>query len=234
MVDSHPIDGSLASWEDINGACDWTALLLGNGLSMHVSGGFGYGSLFEQAKLGGRYGGLTDKDQALFDALGTQNFERVLAELNAAIRMSTALGYDSKPFYERYTSVQTALADAVRGVHVTRSDVPDETLEAIQDVLVQQQWVFTTSYDLLLYWAMGYDDNYRGLCDCFWGPGNSFDPFDTDVWANATRSISCTARCTSSWRAPGGRGSCAERDFRPCSTSSGNRSTATLRLGRFS
>lgn len=186
MVNSHPIDGSLGSWGDIERACAWNALLLGNGLSMHVWGGFDYRSLFEQARRGGRHGRLTGEDQALFKALGTQNFERVLAELNAAIRMSEALSLDPKPFYQRYRSVKTALAGAVRGVHVARSDVPDEALRAIQDVLVRQQWVFTTSYDLLLYWAMGYNENYRGLCDCFWSAKNSFDPANSDVWASAT------------------------------------------------
>lgn len=46
MLASHPIDGSLASWRDIESSCAWSALLLGNGLSMHVWSGFAYGSLF--------------------------------------------------------------------------------------------------------------------------------------------------------------------------------------------
>lgn len=51
---------------------------------------------------------------------------------------------------------------------------------------MRQEWVFAISYDLLLYWAMGYSDDYRGLCDWFWGADNSFDAADADVWMNAT------------------------------------------------
>ena len=186
MVESHPIDGSLTSWQDIERACAWTALLLGNGLSMHVWGGFGYSSLFEQATRGGPEEGLTLEDQALFEALKTENFERVLAELTSAIRMCEPLMLNPRRFYERYESIQTALSGAVRGVHVNRTQVPDETLGTIQDVLVAQEWVFTTSYDLLLYWAMGFNDDYRNLCDCFWSTDSSFDPEHADVWVNAT------------------------------------------------
>lgn len=60
--------------------------------------------------------------------LDTQNFERVLAGLNAAIRMSEVLGLDPGALLRAVRSVKSALAAAVRGVHVTRSDVADETL----------------------------------------------------------------------------------------------------------
>jgi hypothetical protein len=59
--------------------------------------------------------------------------------------------------YARYRSVQIALGHAVRAVHADHSDVPDETLRHIKAMLEDQEWIFTTSYDLLLHWAMGID-----------------------------------------------------------------------------
>src|SRR4051794_15070011 len=116
-----PPDGSLEDWEDIADEHDWDTLLLGNGLSINVWPEFAYGALFDHA-LGG---GLTEDDLALFDS--TPNFERVLADLNTAIRVSEASGVDPTPFYERYRRIQLALGHAIRQVHPRLVDVPDDT-----------------------------------------------------------------------------------------------------------
>jgi Domain of unknown function (DUF4917) len=158
-VSSHPLDGSLPYWHEVAEQEEWQVLLLGNGLSINVWPGFAYGSLFEYA--GG--GGLTDADLALFEA--TTNFEQVLADLGTAIRVADALGVRAEAFYEPYRRVQRALGHAIRQVHPNRSSVPDSTLTAIREELTNYEWIFTTSYDLLLYWAMG----------C--GPGGRFEPF---------------------------------------------------------
>jgi hypothetical protein len=74
---------------------------------------------------------------------------------------------------------------AVRSVHVNRADIGEGTLESIGRVLQAQEYVFTTSYDLIVYWAMGSVD-YKGLCDCFWGDHRSFDPSNSDVQSDLT------------------------------------------------
>ncbi len=172
------IDGSLMRWEEIADAEEWQALLLGNGLSINVWPNFGYGSLFDHAQ----DGNLTDEDRALFE--GTTNFERVLADLNIAIRTCDLVGLDTAPLFSRYRSIQLALGHAIREVHLKRSQVPDTTLEAIRGVLERFEWVFTTSYDLLVYWAMGYPKNdYTPFVDCFrWGGRCEFDPRRADIY----------------------------------------------------
>jgi hypothetical protein len=179
-LETQPIDGSLARWEEVTAERDdWAALLLGNGLSRNVWDGFGYPLLFDKA------GDLTAPDRNLFEVLGTRNFERVLGELASAIRMAEALGQDSKPYLNRYKSVQLALGRAVQAVHVKSSTIREGTLETIGGVLQQQEYVFSTSYDLIVYWAMR-AVNYQGLCDCFWCEKNSFDPANCDVPARRT------------------------------------------------
>jgi hypothetical protein len=170
-------DGSLVDWAEIEEDFEESALLLGNGLSINVWPGFTYGRLFDHAK----NGGLTDEDCALFD--GTPNFERVLSDLSTAIRACEVVGMDAAPLYERYRSVQAALGHAVREVHLNRTWVPDETLEAIREELVRYEWIFTTSYDLLIYWAMGYGERFTPFIDHFRGGGRlTFDPERADVY----------------------------------------------------
>ena len=164
-------DGTLHDWREIDDAEPWQGLLLGNGLSINVWEPFGYQTLMEQAAKAQ----LTNADRALFD--GTTNFERVLADVNTAVRVTEAVGLDASPLYERYRSIQRALGHAVRQVHLARARVPTRTLATIRAVMESSEWVFTTSYDLLIYWAMGYGGRYRPFKDHFrYGGRCEFDP----------------------------------------------------------
>ena len=96
---------------------------------------------------------VTPTDRALF--ADTPNFERVLADLNTTIRVATVCGLDADPFQARYRRIQEALGEAIRAVHLNRWEVTEDTLVEIRKHLLTYGWVFTTSYDLILYWAMG-------------------------------------------------------------------------------
>ncbi len=164
-------DGTLCDWREIVDAEAWQGLLLGNGLSINVWEPFGYQTLMEQAAREH----LTGADRALFD--GTTNFERVLADVNTAVRVAETVGVDAGRLYERYRSIQRALGHAVRQVHLARAQVPAKTLATIRAVMAASEWVFTTSYDLLIYWAMGYGGKYRPFKDHFrYGGRCEFDP----------------------------------------------------------
>lgn len=171
-------DGTLFDWQDLAGKHRWDTLLLGNGMSINIWEPFGYRKLYDHAKSAG----LSAEDRKLFAA--TPNFERVLADLLTAIRVNDAVGLDTKPLLlERYRNIQRALVHAVREVHVNQTRIPLSTRQLIGKVMCEFQWVFTTSYDLLLYWGMataGFEPfmdhfRYRGHCE--------FDPARTKVLA---------------------------------------------------
>jgi Domain of unknown function (DUF4917) len=170
-----PPDGSLSQWQDIADAEEWAVLLLGNGLSINVWSAFQYRSLFDHAQ----GGGLTPEDLALFAE--TPNFERVLGDLNTTIRVMEAVGENAQPYYERYRRIKLALGGAVRQVHLTRSQVPNAALSTIRAELLKYAWIFTTSYDLIVYWAMGYGDVWDPFMDHFRYAGRcQFDPARAD------------------------------------------------------
>ena len=164
-------NGTLRSWAEVADSQPWETLLIGNGLSRHVWEPFDYPKLFDHASAAD----LTEEDRALFE--GSPNFERALGDLLTAIRVCTVVGIDPAPLYERYRSIQTALGSAVRNVHINRDEVPGKTRQAIRDVMAQFEWVFTTNYDLLIYWAMAYGGNFDPFIDNFrWGDRCEFDP----------------------------------------------------------
>ncbi len=66
---------------------------------------------------------------------------------------------------------------AVRRVHLEPDDVPGETLATFKQAFLGHRAIFSTSYDLLAYWAIGYANGYQRFCDCFWANDrNEFDP----------------------------------------------------------
>lgn len=171
-------NGTLFDWRDIATSHKWDTLLLGNGMSINIWEPFGYRKLYDRAKLGG----LSAQDRKLFSS--TPNFERVLADLLTATRVNDAVGLDTKLLLERYRNIQLALVRAVREVHLKLNRIPPATRKVISDTMGRFEWVFTTSYDLLLYWAMaaeGFEPfmdhfRYRGRCE--------FDPARASVPAN--------------------------------------------------
>jgi hypothetical protein len=160
-------DGTLADWRDVAPLHEWDTLLLGNGMSINIWEPFRYRKLYDYAK----GDGLSRLDRRLFAS--TPNFERVLGDLLTAIRVNEAVELDATPLVERYQNIQLALVQAVRAVHLRRERVPLATREAIAAVMKQFEWVFTTSYDLLVYWAMAcrgfgpFMDHFRygGRCE---------------------------------------------------------------------
>lgn len=179
-VVDHPADGKLHDWSEIEDE-GWDPILVGNGLSINLSRYFAYQSLYDEARPRCREAGLSDEDRAVFDAFGTRNFEVVLAKLRDAITMAEVLGRKPGPYRRRFRSVQDALGAAVRRVHLEWSEIPDEALEAIKSELRNYGSVFSTSYDLIIYWSIGSGEDYGAFCDCFWSNGREFDPDDAEV-----------------------------------------------------
>jgi hypothetical protein len=156
-----PPDGTLLDWGEVVDTHKWQTLLLGNGLSINVWPRFAYRRLYEYAE----HGGLTETDRALFG--GTPNFEVILGDLLTAIRVNGVVGIETQALYERYRSIQRGLGHAVRAVHVNRDEVPMKTRAAIRQELERYEWVFTTSYDLLLYWAIASPGHFAPFKDHF-------------------------------------------------------------------
>jgi len=180
-MEGHSPDGGLHAWEEIADG-DWDALLVGNGLSINISPKFAYESLYGEAERAGEDGPLDARDLAVFECFDTANFEVALAKLRDSIAMAEALGQPAASYRKRFSSVQEALGATVRGVHLKRSQVPDSSLATIKQELQRYGSIVSTSYDLILYWATGHQEDFGSFRDCFWGPDNSFDPRDCEIW----------------------------------------------------
>jgi hypothetical protein len=181
------VDDRLPSWDKVKGQfTEGSGILIGNGASQAIWEKFGYQSLYDRAESGVDHP-LSVEDKGIFKSLETKNFELVLGALSAAIKVTKILHKDETFIQERYENIQRALVDAVHSVHVRWDKVPQETLLQIQSAILDFEFVFSTNYDLLLYWAIMANDTTRKFKDYFWGEGQEFDVTDTETSGTATK-----------------------------------------------
>jgi sirohydrochlorin ferrochelatase len=187
----------LQEWERLHRERHWSGLLVGNGASRAVWNEFAYASLYATARDLAE-GGLSPADRELFTRLDTHNFESVLSALRTTGVVNEALNLPTEVIGERYLSIRRALANAVRTVHIPWPRVRDASLQVIRTTLLSYEWVFSTNYDLLLYWAiMSGLPNPPDIKDFFWhrcagcedGPWLCFVPSDVEVSSPATRVV---------------------------------------------
>ncbi|MEM9692144.1 MAG: DUF4917 family protein [Myxococcota bacterium] len=122
-------------------------LLLGNGFSIPACGRFQYGSLYEEAKQS------LDRDIALFKSLDTNDFERALRALDDAGHVAAHIGVelDCTDVRDR---VKDALIETVQKVHPAYGEIELGWWAKAADLTQGFDRIFTTNYDLLLYWLM--------------------------------------------------------------------------------
>lgn len=150
-------------------------LLLGNGFSIAAHPAFAYGSLLEAA------GEMPARLSGVFEQLGTTDFEAALNFLNQAEAVLALYDADRplvRLFRRDAEALKAHLIAAITAVHpATAVEIADEASVACRDFLAlftaperdRRGRVFTTNYDLLLYWVMvrhsedlRCDDGFRG------------------------------------------------------------------------
>jgi len=168
----------LPSWREVAKTGTWDTLFLGNGASVNVSHNFSYDYLFDQAD-------LSVNAKKVFTEFHTTNFELALELLGDAQRVCAALGTprsSSRLMAAEYANIRDALFDAVNRTHVRWSEVPLATRHHIADVLLGYRKVFTTNYDLIVYWSLLSRGHFAMFTD-FFARDAPTDPIIFDVTA---------------------------------------------------
>ncbi len=182
------IDAHLLDWEEAVGGISLQdgGILIGNGASIAIWERFNYPSLFGVSERSELETSLRVDDTRIFGEFETTDFEMILCALRNTIKVLTALDIPATCITERYDHIRRALVVAVQSVHVQHLQIPESTLESIADELRTFKYVYSTNYDLLLYWAIMYQ-SASGFKDFFWADGRSFDPSNTNITDNSTR-----------------------------------------------
>jgi len=138
-------------------------LLLGNGFSMaYDTKIFSYNALY-------KFIDSIDNPllKKLFSIIGNKNFEIVMQQLDNFLEISEIFGTDKeliKKIKDAGNELKNSLIDAVKGLHPEHVfTIPEEKSSAcykwLNEYLSKGGNVFTTNYDLLLYWVLMRNDS---------------------------------------------------------------------------
>lgn len=133
-------------------------LLLGNGFSMsYDSNIFSYNALSQFLE-------KLDNDilQKLFQIVKTSNFELMMEQLENVAQIAEVFGADKKVvdnIRQATVSLKESLIEAIKELHPEHVfEIPEEKSKAcaafLNSFLANNGYIFTTNYDLLLYWVL--------------------------------------------------------------------------------
>lgn len=155
-------------------------LLLGNGFSMSYDK-----DIFSYNALSKFITGIKDKElQQLFQIVNTNNFELLMQQLDNAARIAEVFGVDKK-IVQRIKSasekLKTSLIESIKELHPEHVFTIQESKiqscsKFLSTFLNNDGHIFTTNYDLLLYWVL-----MRGKLDKA-GDGFGREAEETDEW----------------------------------------------------
>jgi hypothetical protein len=130
-------------------------VLLGNGFSIACRPDiFLYGKLYAQAD----FSKLSPTAKKAFEALGTQDFERVIKALRDTKAILEAYGGAPQTFLDTLQSdadgLRELLVETIAHSHPAwPGEITDEEYAACRSFVANFNTVYTFNYDLLLYWA---------------------------------------------------------------------------------
>lgn len=150
-------------------------ILLGNGFSISCNKVFQYNNIYEFAKSHG----LTDKVLELFHHFGTTNFELIARALGDTLFIGELYKLiEEKQKSELKSAIKQIKDSLISAIAQTHLATPDELSEEKRLACVQflkpYKNVFTTNYDLLLYWVsmlgiadkeLSFEDGFRSSTD---------------------------------------------------------------------
>lgn len=149
-------------------------LLLGNGFSIACSKKFEYPNLFEYV----RKTVLSTHVLKVFEYLGTNNFEGVMRLLEDSKWITKHYGLErakgvTASISKDLTSIKKSLVSAIAKTHLPNpGTISDDRKNKCVTFLEPYQNVFTTNYDLLLYWVANHgqdklkeQDGFRASID---------------------------------------------------------------------
>lgn len=140
----------------LNGAFGKKRVLLGNGFSRACRNDmFAYEALFDRAD----FAKLSPEARAVFDALDTKDFEKVMRALREASIIATVYAKNrpdlAKQFDADANALREVLASAIASSHPARpGDIEEAKYKACREFLANFEDIYTLNYDLLLYWAV--------------------------------------------------------------------------------
>lgn len=152
--------------EKLNKRTDPKHLIMGNGFSMAYDHKiFSYNALYDFIEK------LADPTLSkLFEVIKTKNFELIMQQLDSFIEIAKAFDVEGKlieALIEANLLLQQSLIDAVSSLHPEHvfeisEEKSTKCAEFFNEFLLNNGQIFTTNYDLLMYWVLMRNEETQG------------------------------------------------------------------------
>ena len=166
MPTKDELTDELLRWEEIKNE-DWSGILIGNGSSIAIWDKFKYSSIFTTACSHQIANPLNRYDKRIFNEFSTENFELVLSSLSTAKKINRIFKIRVGKIINRYNSIKQSLIQSIKAVHIPWENTPSTALDVIRTELLKYKFVFSTNYDLLIYWSIMHKGG-KGFKDLFY------------------------------------------------------------------
>jgi hypothetical protein len=174
----------ICSWSEIESRYAGACVVLGNGFSISIDERFDGDFLTDQAIIENSSFSDHEVVASVLKAAGSRGIESAMGDLVTSRAVVAAIDPESEvlkrlAFVE--SAVRASLLRAIRKIHPEHDDVIDE-LKRRANALSHFSAVFTTNYDVLLYWMImagglaDKDQQRPRFVDLFWGKDHDFDP----------------------------------------------------------
>lgn len=149
------------------------SILLGNGFSINFSETLRYKYLYEFF-----IKSCSSTAAELFEKFETKNFERILEYIEIAKIVCDILKVSNSDFEKNTAEIRQGLIDSINKIHPKPIDVNQDKIHWISTQFKDYKNVFTTNYDLFLYYiileAKGFNDHFFNFAsskfNCFTEP----------------------------------------------------------------
>lgn len=139
----------IRQWNVIEKTFSNGPLLLGNGFSLNFSTRLLYRNLYE------KYIENCPKDvRSLFDEFKSNNFEIILEHLESTERVCKALHVNQERVTRNKNAIKQGLIESINRIHPTPDEIKLEQLQLVADQIRKFDQIFTTNYDLFLYYII--------------------------------------------------------------------------------
>jgi hypothetical protein len=156
----------IINWSEVH--TNSNTILLGNGFSMNFYDKLNYSNLYDFSK-----NLFTKKTLNLFNEFETNNFEDILEYLFVTKKVSSLFNIDNNELDEIISEVQNGLINSIHQIHPKPNEIDYYLINRIGKQLSNFKNVFTTNYDLFLYYVtlnspINYSDHfYQKVSDKF-------------------------------------------------------------------
>lgn len=136
-------------WSQIKDDYKNISLLLGNGFSLMFNEKFDYNSLYEHSK-----SNFSKELNSIFEKFKTTNFEKVLSYLTLSKKINRLLNIDTSTIDKLIFEIKEGKWNSIYDTHPKPSEIDKKLLGSVSQTLKSFSTIFTTNYDLFLYYSI--------------------------------------------------------------------------------